>query len=43
MEIKQIKYFYEIANTGSINETAKRLNMSQPPLTYQIHQLEEGK
>ncbi len=41
MEIKQIKYFYEIANTGSINETAKRLNMSQPPLTYQIHQLEE--
>lgn len=41
MEIKQIKYFHEIANTGSINETAKRLNMSQPPLTYQIHQLEE--
>lgn len=41
MEIKQLKYFYEIANTGSINETAKRLNMSQPPLTYQIHQLEE--
>lgn len=41
MEVKQLRYFYEIANTGSINETAKRLNMSQPPLTYQIHQLEE--
>mgnify|MGYP000019521080 CR=1 FL=1 len=32
--------FHEIAATGSINEAARRLNMSQPPLSYQIKQLE---
>ena len=26
--------------TGSINEAARRLNMSQPPLSYQMKQLE---
>ncbi len=32
--------FIEIAATGSIHEAARRLNMSQPPLSYQIKQLE---
>mgnify|MGYP000388176429 CR=1 FL=1 len=36
MEIRQLEYFREIATTGSINEAARRLNMSQPPLSYQI-------
>ena len=40
MEIRQLEYFHEIAATGSINEAARRLNMSQPPLSYQIKQLE---
>ena len=41
MEIRQLEYFCQIANTGSINEAARRLNMSQPPLSYQIRQLEK--
>ena len=40
MELRQLEYFREIADTGSINEAARRLNMSQPPLSYQIMQLE---
>lgn len=40
MEIRQLEYFREIAATGSINEAARRLNMSQPPLSYQMKQLE---
>ena len=40
MEIRQLEYFREIATTGSINEAARRLNMSQPPLSYQMKQLE---
>ena len=40
MEIRQLEYFHEIAATGSIHEAARRLNMSQPPLSYQIKQLE---
>ena len=40
MELRQLEYFQEIANTGSINEAARKLNMSQPPLSYQIRQLE---
>ena len=40
MDLRQLEYFREIADTGSINEAARRLNMSQPPLSYQIKQLE---
>ena len=39
MELRQLEYFREIASTGSINEAARHLNMSQPPLSYQIRQL----
>ncbi len=41
MDLRQLKYFREIADTGSINEAARRLNMSQPPLSYQLRLLEE--
>ncbi len=41
MELRQLEYFREIADTGSINEAARRLNMSQPPLSYQLRQLED--
>ena len=40
MELRQLEYIREIASTGSINEAARHLNMSQPPLSYQIRQLE---
>lgn len=41
MELKQLEYFCRIADAGSIHEAARRMHMSQPPLSYQLHQLEE--
>ena len=40
MELKQLEIFCKIADYGSINEAARKINMSQPPLSYQIKQLE---
>ena len=41
MELRQLEYFRQIADTHSFNEAARHLNMSQPPLSYQIRQLED--
>ena len=41
MELRQLEYFCRIADTGSIHEAARRLNLTQPPLSYQLRQLEE--
>jgi len=41
MEIKQLLYFKTIVDHGSISSAAKALNMTQPPLSYQIKQLEQ--
>ena len=41
MELRQLEYFRMIADTGSIHEAARRLNMSQPPLSYQLRRLED--
>lgn len=41
MELRQLEYFIKIADTGSVSEAARRLNMSQPPLSYQLRRLEE--
>lgn len=41
MELRQLAYFRKIAETGSINEAARRLNLSQPPLSAQLRQLED--
>lgn len=41
MELRQLEYFCKIIETGSINEAARRLNMSQPPLSLQIKKLED--
>ena len=41
MELKQLMYFKEIADAGSICEAARRLSISQPPLSYQMKLLED--
>ena len=41
MELRQLDYFCRIVESGSIHEAARRLNMSQPPLSYQLKQLEQ--
>lgn len=41
MELRQLEYFCRIVESGSIHEAARRLNMSQPPLSYQLKQLEQ--
>ena len=40
MELRQLEYFCAIVETGSVSGAARRLNMSQPPLSYQLKQLE---
>ena len=41
MELKQILYAIEIADTGSISQAAHNLYLSQPNLSYSIKQLEK--
>jgi len=41
MDLKQLTYFTAIAEAGSVSEAARRLHMSQPPLSYQLKMLEE--
>ncbi len=41
MELKQLEYFLVIAEEQQLTAAAKRLFMSQPPLSYQLKNLEE--
>lgn len=41
MRIEQLKYFVEIANTGSFSAAAERLHMTQPSLSQAIAKLEK--
>lgn len=41
MDIKHLKYFIAIAEEGNITSAAKRLHISQPPLSMQLKLLEE--
>lgn len=41
MNLKQLKYFITIADEGSISAAARKLYMSQPPLSAQLKLLED--
>ncbi len=40
MEFRQIRYFIAVAEERNLSAASRRLRVSQPPITRQIHQLE---
>ena len=41
MDLKRLEYFMAISEEGSISAAAKKLHISQPPLSHQLRLLEE--
>lgn len=41
MNLKQLEYFVAIAEEGQITAAARRLNITQPPLSYEMRALEQ--
>ncbi|WP_225428294.1 LysR family transcriptional regulator [Levilactobacillus enshiensis] len=40
VNFRQLEYFLAVANAGQITAAARQLHMAQPPLSYQLKQLE---
>ena len=41
MDLKHLRNFVAVAELGSVSSAAKKLAMTQPPLSNQIHELED--
>ena len=42
MELNQIRYFLEVAESQHITKSAEKLHIAQPSLTQAIHRFEES-